>query len=195
MATNHAATAAVIASAGRRIDAPDAVRPRFPLERVPAIRHALRSELIAAQAVAVVTSAACGADLIVLEEAERLGLRRRIVLPFSPERFRATSVTDRPGDWGPVFDRQMTAVMASGDLVVLERTDAGDDPLYAAANEAIVREAKALIEQLSREETIALRAVAIVVWEGASRGDGDLTEAFRQLAAQAGFEVRVVLTQ
>jgi hypothetical protein len=36
---------------------------------------------------AFVSSAACGADLIALEEAERLGIRRCSVLPFSPDRF------------------------------------------------------------------------------------------------------------
>jgi hypothetical protein len=36
---------------------------------------------------ALVCSAACGADLIALEEAERLGIRRCSVLPFSPDRF------------------------------------------------------------------------------------------------------------
>jgi hypothetical protein len=71
--------------------------PRFPLEAVPTVRRRLADLLAKERAVALVCSAACGADLVALEEAERLGLRRRIVLPFPPERFRKTSVTDRPG--------------------------------------------------------------------------------------------------
>ena len=90
---------AVIALAGRRIDAADTNPPRFPLEAVPTVRRRLADLLAKERAVALVCSAACGADLMALEEAERLGLRRRIVLPFPPERFRKTSVIDRPGDW------------------------------------------------------------------------------------------------
>ena len=47
----------------------------------------------------LVCSAACGADLIALQAAGRVSLRRRIVLPFEPSRFRDSSVVDRPGDW------------------------------------------------------------------------------------------------
>src|SRR3954454_21697157 len=96
---------AVVALAGRRMDAPGTEPPRFPLENVPVVRQRLAAMLAKESAVALGFSAACGANLIALEEAERLALRRRIVLPFSPERFRETSVVDRPGDWGPVFDR------------------------------------------------------------------------------------------
>jgi hypothetical protein len=34
-----------------------------------------------------------------LDEAVKLGLRRRIVLPFPVREFRAKSVTNRPGGW------------------------------------------------------------------------------------------------
>jgi hypothetical protein len=43
--------------------------------------------LVAERADALACSAACGADLIALEEAERLGIRRCLVLPFSPDRY------------------------------------------------------------------------------------------------------------
>src|SRR4051812_8410719 len=90
--------AAVIALAGRHVDPDGTDAPRFPLENVPIVRSRIVDLLAKEHAVALVCSAACGADLIALEEAEQLGLRRRIVLPFSPERFRSTSVTDRPGN-------------------------------------------------------------------------------------------------
>ena len=67
----------------------------------------------------VVSSAACGADLLALEQAGGLGLRRRVVIPFDRERFRAGSVVDRPGDWGGLYDSILDAVGAQGDLVVL----------------------------------------------------------------------------
>src|SRR3954447_21574052 len=181
--------AAVVALAGRRVDATGTEPPRFPLENVPIVRQRLAAMLAMESAMALVCSAACGADLIALEEAERLGLRRRIVLPFSPERFRKTSVIDRPGDWGPVFDRLITAARATGDLVVLEHV--GDsDAAYAAANKAIIDQA----QMLAKTGDAPRRLVAVVVWEGAARAGSDATQGFRDLAANAGFEERLIAT-
>ena len=139
----------------------------------------------------MVASAACGADLVALEAAEQLGIRRRIVLPFGPERFRSTSVTDRPGDWGPTFDRLIATAEATGDLVVLDSTD-GDDAAYAAANEIIAREAEAMARA---GPGTPRRLVAVIVWEGAARSGTDATGNFHDLAAKAGFEGRTVLTR
>ena len=184
---------AVMALAGRRIDAPDTDPPRFPLENVPIVRSRLAALLSAEHAEALVCSAACGADLIALEEAERLGLRRRIVLPFAAKVFRETSVTDRPGNWGPVFDRLVAAAEAAGDLVILHSTGQGDDAAYAAANQAIIREAEALARATS--ESTPLRLVAVIVWEGSAREGTDASGGLRSLATQAGFEERSLLTR
>jgi hypothetical protein len=183
------ASAAVVALAGRRIDAEGTDPPRFPLANVPLVRKRLAELLRAENAAAVVCSAACGADLVALEEAERLGQRCRIVLPFRLEQFRETSVVDRPGDWGPVFDRLISAAEAAGDLVVLDSSAGNDDTAYAAANAAIVREAKHLAQSGAPH-----RLVAVVVWEGAARAGTDASQGFRDLAARAGFEQRTVLT-
>ena len=75
MEANQARHPAVIALAGRRIDAPDTDPPRFPLGNIPMVRQRLVDMLAAERADALVCSAACGADLIALEEAERLGIR------------------------------------------------------------------------------------------------------------------------
>ncbi len=181
----------VVALAGRRIDAVGADPPRFPLEAVPTVRRRLAEVFARERAVALVCSAACGADLIALEEAERLGLRQRIVLPFAPERFRETSVVDRPGDWGPVFDRIVAGAAAVGDLVVLGGSGEDDDVAYAAANAAIVHEA----QRLAWEGDGAPLLAAVVVWEGAARPGTDATGGFRSLALAAGFEERPVLTR
>jgi hypothetical protein len=122
-----------IALAGRRIDAADAEEPRFPLASVVLVRERLRDLFVRRGASTLVCSAACGADLVALEAAEQLGLRRRVVLPFAAERFRETSVTDRPGDWGLLYDRAIEAVQRVGDLIVLE--DVGEErDAYDAAN-------------------------------------------------------------
>jgi hypothetical protein len=170
----------------------DVDTPRFPLENVPLVRHRLVELFIAERARALVSSAACGADLAALEEAERLGLRRRIILPFAPERFRETSVIDRPGDWGPVFDQVIEAAQTAGDLVVLDLGSNNGEDAYAAANQSIIAQARSLAE--ASGSGAAPRLIAVVVWEGAARSGSDATEGFRELAAKAGFDIRFVLT-
>jgi len=181
--------AAVVALAGRRVDAVGTNPPRFPLENVPLVRKRLAEVLVTKGAAAFVRSAACGADSVALEEAARLGLRRRIVLPFREARFRETSVIDRPGDWGPVFDRFVTTAEAAGDLIVLDGGGGDDEAAYADANDAIIIEAKRLAEAGAPP-----RLIAIVVWEGAARAGNDATESFRNLAAKSGFEQRFMVT-
>jgi hypothetical protein len=193
MEVNHAPDRVVIAPAGRRIDAPDTDPPRLPLENVPMVRQRLVDMFTAERVEALVCSAACGADLIALEEAERLGIRRRIVLPFSPDRFRDTSVTDRPGDWGPIFDRIIAAAKFAGDLVILDDLEVDNDAAYAAANEAIVHEAQGLIQSASTGAPY--RGVVAIVWEGGAREGIDASGGLRDLARRVGFEERSVLTR
>lgn len=174
-----------LALAGRRIDAAGA-EARFPLERVPHVSARLRELMLEMQAAALVCSAACGADLIALEVAGKLGVRRRIVLPFAVEKFRETSVIDRPGPWGASYDRIVADVRAAGGLVVL--ADAGeDDQAYAAASDAILDQAIALAGAQSP-------VVAVLVWDGKRRGDGDITWRFAESARRRQLAQRQVLT-
>ncbi|HEX8705618.1 MAG TPA: hypothetical protein VF815_42685 [Myxococcaceae bacterium] len=179
----------VIALAGRRIDAPQAKQPRFPLEQAGVVEQRLSRLFQEVKASALVCSACCGADLIALQVAGAQKLRRRIVLPFAPEQFRQTSVTDRPDErWGALFDRTLAEVQTAGELVVL--SDPGDDAqAYAAANVTILQEAQALCS--SQPGTTAL---AVIVWDGLSRGEDDATEAFARLARSSGIPVHEVLT-
>jgi hypothetical protein len=82
--------AVALALAGRRIDAEGADTPRFPLSQVETVRRRMHDLFVGQQIGAIVRSAAYGADLVALEEAGKLGIRRRVVLPFAKERFRQT---------------------------------------------------------------------------------------------------------
>jgi hypothetical protein len=178
----------VIALAGRRIDAPDAETARFPLRNVPRVEQQLGELFARETATALVSSAACGADLVALTVAGRLRLRRRVVLPFSADTFKTTSVTDRPGDWGPVYDRLMADLSSQSDVVTLPGLD-GSAGAYLATNHAILDEAIALARQTGAEPR------AVIVWEGASRGSDDTTAAFAEEARERGvrlLEVRTV---
>ena len=135
----------IVALAGRRIDSAEAKEPRFPVSNIETVRTRVRAVLQEKGATALVSSAACGADLIALSEAGQLGLRRRVILPTERRRFRETSVTDRPGEWGALYDQILDAVEAAGDLVVLQNRP--DDDAYSAANCAILDEALALAKK------------------------------------------------
>jgi hypothetical protein len=176
----------VVAVAGRRIDAPDAAAARFPLRHRDRVHEAIASALIASRAVALVSSGACGADLLALEAARALGIRRRIVLPFAVDRFRTTSVVDRPGDWGALFDELVADARSRGDLVVLNLGE-GDDA-YAKANDAIVDEGDALAVAANASKR------ALIVWDGASRGQDDLTDHFKAHAVSRGWTIEEILT-
>jgi hypothetical protein len=62
-------------------------------------------------------------------------------------------------------------------------------------NGVIIRKAKKLAGFKDRERSIgSLRLIALVVWEGASRGSDDNTNKFVQLAQESGFRIEQVLT-
>jgi hypothetical protein len=176
----------VIALAGRRVDSAETKDPRFPASNVDAVKRRIRAVLKEKAATTLVSSAACGADLIALSEAGRVGLRRRVILPFERRYFRETSVTDRSGGWGPVYDQILDEVEAAGDLVVLQNRS--DDEPYSAANRAILDEALALAKALHQP------VAAVLIWNGISRHDHDLTEEFRVEALKRGLETTEILT-
>src|SRR4029077_576251 len=147
----------ILAVAGRRIDGSDAKDSHFPLHNVDLVRQRIRGLLQASAATTMVSSAACGADLIALSEARELRLRRRIILPFARDRFRITSVADRPGNWGPLYDEILDEAEASGDLIVLE--EASDEQGYRVVNRAILDAASAFMKGLRQP------ASAVLVWE------------------------------
>lgn len=178
----------VIALAGRRIDA-EGAPTRFPAARIPAVRERIRAMLLARGAEVIVCSAACGADLLALEAATDLGLRRRIVFPFAPARFRETSVIDRGKEWGPVFDRMIGTVDAGDDLVVLGG-DGEEAIAYAKVNLALLDHAQALAAQSKAPQSV----LAAIVWEGAARGPDDLTAHFKAQARARGLEVLEIPT-
>lgn len=186
----------IVALAGRRIDAPDAETPRFPLANESLVRERIREMLIALGANALVCSAAAGADLLALEAAASLGLRRVVVLPYGRDQFLDDSVRDREGDWEWSFNRAYKDARGQGDLRTL-RLISTPHEAYLRATRAILDEAQELAaaEPRSGRQPGAGQVTAVIVWDGASRGDDDLTAAFAAEARQRGIPVREVLTR
>jgi hypothetical protein len=180
-------TTTIFALAGRRIDAVGTEVPRFPSENIELVRRRLLQLFEKHKPTALVSSAACGADLIALEEAGALGMRRRVVLPFDRDRFRQTSVVDRPGDWANVYDRIIAEVQLNGDLVTLSG-DSSDTEAYAVASEAIFTEATCLGWRAEQDVR------AVLVWDGVPRDEDDLTKLFGDEAKLRGIPIIEVKT-
>lgn len=176
--------AVIAALAGRRIDAPDADMARFPVSSVAAVAQALATMLREAGVDRLICSAACGADLLALEAAERLAIAATIVLPFAAEAFRRTSVTDRPGDWGGRYDRAIARAEGAGTLVDLG-LGSTDAHAYDRATAHIIATTRAIP---------AARRLAIAVWEGVPRGPDDATADFLAQARAARLEVCEIAT-
>lgn len=172
-----------VALAGRRIDPPDAAQARFPPENIGLVAIRIARVLADLGAGRLVCSAACGADLLAIEAALELGLTEVcVVLPYAPGRFRASSVTDRPGPWGALFDRLLAAPAVK--LIDLGLAEAGD-AAYDAANERILSEAAKGPGPVT----------VCIVSEGAPRGGRDHSFALAEGGAARGWEVRTIPTR
>lgn len=173
--------------AGRRIDAEDAEVHRFPLARRGAVSDALKTLFEECPIVHLVCSAACGADLIALEIAAHLGIATSVVLPFDVAVFRKSSVIDRPGEWGTLFDEAIRRASAANRLKILNGYK--DQDAYEAANTALIQNSLCLAEEVPDTDLLS-----VVVWDLAPRGPDDLTAHFKSLCSKAGFRVREIST-
>lgn len=182
----------IVVVAGRRIDPPNAAVSRFPLKSRDAVAQRIKRALSDLGVTTLVSSAACGSDLLAIDAARALGARRRIVFPYQDDWFFEDSVSDRPGHWEDLYQQVIDEARAAGDLVVLKERRGSDDA-FRAANDAILAEA----QRLAREEhpdNPASALAGLIIWEGASRGPDDVTDHMRQRLADAGATIRVVLT-
>lgn len=177
----------VIALAGRRVDAPETTKVRFPAAHLERVQQDIRAYLQTANARGLVCAAACGADILALEVAGELGMRRRIVLPYDRETFKQSSVIDRPGDWGARYDRILDEVAARGDLVEFAYAKDNDET-YFATNHDILDQAAWLARELQQELGV------LVVWNGISRGPDDVTGHFLAEARHRGLPATELLT-
>jgi hypothetical protein len=177
----------ILGLSGRRIDATDAEQVRFPLQNVERVTASLRTLLIGTGATWLVSSAACGADLIALSEGGKLGIRRRVVLPFSRDKFRESSVVDRPGDWGELYDEVIAELGTTGDVLIVNAKD-GDDPFRATCQE-ILYEAGTIGKE--RRQDVG----AVMVWDGNVRETPDYTSEFGDEARARGMAVFEIKTR
>jgi hypothetical protein len=106
---------AVLVFTGHMIDRPQRPSPRFPSVLEPFVRDSIAARLAEVRPMAAYGSAACGADILCLEEIQRLGGETHVILPFPPPEFRKVSVEFAEGDWSARFER----VIAAADSVTV----------------------------------------------------------------------------
>jgi len=160
----------VLVEAGRRVDPPGATVHRFPPQNVANVQKKIEELLRTQMPAAIVSSAACGADLLLLEAANNLHLPCYVLLPSEPEEFRQSSVTDRPGGWGKLYTQALHT--SKVEILKLPKGQQG----YLETNIRLLDRAQALAEQ---EHT---SVNALVVWNRESRGPDDVTAHFLEQA-------------
>jgi len=103
-----------------------------------------------------------------------------VILGDEPAAFEARSVAERAGPWIDLFDRLVVRPSESLTLEILSSVPPEGD---LAVNQAILTRA--------REAALAAgaRPVAVLVWEGQSRGADDATADFRDRAIALGFDI------
>ena len=142
----------LVVQAGNRIDGPDRARARFPSDRERAVADRLGELLDVLVPEGVVTSAAAGADLLMVEAADKRQVPVHLVLPFPRARFRVMSVEDRGARWVAAFDQALARADESGSLVELD-LEPDVDGLHAGN--------QALLDHASARARTGLLAVAV----------------------------------
>ena len=160
----------IIVGAGRRVDAPDARVARFPPQNVPKVRNKIHQLLVNQKPLAIVSAAACGADLLLLDVGGEIRIPRYVLLPSEPEEFRVSSVTDRPGNWGELYSK----VLRTSKVEVLKLPEGQEG--YFETNLKLLDRG----EMLAKQEHTSVNA--LVVWNQESRGPDDVTAHFLEQA-------------
>jgi hypothetical protein len=172
----------VIVEAGRRVDAPEAEAPRFPPSNVSQVSRRIEELLGKQNPQAVVCSAACGADLLLLQAAGEMHIEQVVLLPSEPEAFRKSSVTDRPGDWGKLYDQ----VLKTARVEILKLPEGQEG--YLETNLKLLDRG----QQIARDNGVS--AEALVIWNETSRGPDDVTAHFLHAAESRKMKVSQIST-
>ena len=96
----------VVVFVGHRIDRPNRLTKRFPPEKEGDVRAKIAKALDEMNAGIAYSSAACGSDIIFLEEMQKRGAELNIVLPFDIDHFCEDVVDiEASGNWKARFDK------------------------------------------------------------------------------------------
>jgi hypothetical protein len=144
--------------AGHMVDAPGREPPRFPAERVPAARQAIRSAIVAVDdpEAAGISGAACGGDLLFCEEWLATGRRLGVHLPKDEEAFLDESVRFAGPQWEAAYQRVISS----------SKTERVDPPQATSGDPHLLNTAR-MLDAAGANPPVH----GIVLWDGRS-GDG-----------------------
>jgi hypothetical protein len=172
----------VAAFTGHMVDAPDRPTPRFPPEKVEAVRKAIAEQLRKRKIGYGFSSAARGSDLLFLEELGKMGGRARVLLPFPRHEFKKTSV-------GYGWDNRFDKALSGHEVIELSAEVPPEDQqpeAYADCNRKIFEEA------IAKAKLLDEKPVLITVWNGnPGNGAGGTADAVRDWQNE-GYEVDVI---
>jgi hypothetical protein len=132
----------LLVHAGNRIDLANRAIPRFPASRVTAVRAGVGRLLAALRPTDVVSIAAAGADLIVLDEAIRRSINTHVVLPIALDEFVKQSVVDAGPEWVGLFDEVLRHVSTVGGCSITRGQDDPTGEWYLAAHDQLLHRAE-----------------------------------------------------
>lgn len=154
----------VIVFAGHMIDQPGRPNHRFPKELEPYVRAAVSSALKRHDAKIGYSSAACGSDILFLEEIIRQQGEANIVLPLPQDEFCRASVDIIPDtNWDNRYQKLLEK--AAGITVASRDRSTGNRLTYEHANRLLHGLARL------RAQTLDTDLVPLAVWDG-KPGDG-----------------------
>ena len=172
----------LLAHAGNRIDADDRPEARFPAVQIDAVTAVIGRVLRDLQPSSVVSAAANGADLIILAEAQRLGIATHVVLPLPTEAFLEASVAGSHPAWVEQYHRVLDTATTS-PISTIDSLDLDEDrEWYLVANGLILERARTVARD---DEAI----VALTVRPTEGETPPSATDDFARLAAEAGLTV------
>lgn len=171
----------ILVHAGNRVDPPDATQTRFPDQQVNEVAARLNTFIGALRPRVVVSAAAAGADLILLEAALAHGCHIHVVLPFRAERFRAESVADRGNAWLIRYDRVLEQARSRPGCQIIEHDEQPDDAGYRQGNHLLLEHAATV----AGDDGI----LALAIQPPARTGGSSVTDDFAQRAMQRGLAV------
>ena len=175
----------VAALTGHMVDEPTRPIPRFPENKVDAVRLAIHREILKSNIGWGFSSAARGADVLFLEELLKLSGHARVYLPFPRKDFERTSV-------GYGWNHRFEAVLGHNRVEVIELaayfpTDKNaQNAAYATCNATLLEAASARAKQLGQDP------ILIAVWDGKEGGGQGGTADAILTWRQKGYEVNTI---
>ena len=149
----------VIVFSGHMIDSSELKAPRFPANAENFVRKEIKNELAKYDVCIAYSSAACGADILFLEEIVNKGGEINIVLPHDIENFKKHSVnTVSGGDWSERFD--ILLAKASRVIILSQYNDEVNEPAYDFTNRFVLGGA------IARAKVINSEVEYVSIWNG-----------------------------